>query len=63
MLKGDCLGQVVEIVIGGVPTVLEIRFMGLFISLCRILLQASASTNQFDPVRYQVDLRKVGVGN
>jgi hypothetical protein len=27
MLKGNYLRQVVEIVIGGVPTVLEIRFM------------------------------------
>jgi hypothetical protein len=36
--KGDYLGQVVEIVIRGVPTVLEIRFMYLFMSLVRILL-------------------------
>jgi hypothetical protein len=37
-LKGDYLWQVVEIVIGGVPTVLEVRFMCLFMSLSRILL-------------------------
>jgi hypothetical protein len=37
-LKGDYLRQVVEIVIGGVPTILEIRFMCLFMSLARILL-------------------------
>jgi len=61
-LKGDYLLQVVEIVIGGVPTVLEIRFMCLFISLGSILLQGSLSTNLFNPVRYQVDLRKVEVG-
>ena len=38
-LKGDYLRQVVEIVIGGVPTVLEVCFMCLFMSLGRILLQ------------------------
>ena len=32
-LKGDYLWQVLEIVIGGVPTVLEVRFMCLFMSL------------------------------
>jgi hypothetical protein len=62
MLKGDYLRQIVKIVIGGVPTVLEIRFMGLFMSLGNILLQGSLSTNLFDPVRHQVDLRKVEVG-
>jgi hypothetical protein len=61
-LNGDYLRQVVEIVIEGVPTVLKIRFMCLFVSLGRILLQASISTNLFDPVRHQVDLRKVEVG-
>jgi hypothetical protein len=61
-LKGDYLRQVVEIVIGGVPTVLQIRFMCLFVSLGRILLQGSVSTNLFDPVRHQVDLSKVEVG-
>jgi hypothetical protein len=34
----------------------------LFVSLGRILLQGSVSTNLFDPVRHQVDLRKVEVG-
>ena len=61
-LKGYYLRQVVEIVLGGIPTVLEIHFMCLFLSLCRILLQGSVSTNLFDPVRHQVDLRKVEVG-
>jgi hypothetical protein len=61
-LKVDYLQQVVEIVIGGVPTVLEIRFMCWFVSLGRKLLQDSVSTNLFDPVRHQVDLRKVEVG-
>jgi len=60
--KGDYLWQVVEIVIGGVPTVLEVRFMCLVMSLGRILLQGSVSTNLFDPMRHQVDLRKVEVG-
>jgi hypothetical protein len=40
-LKGDYLWQVVEIVIGGVPTVLEVYFMCLFMSLGRLLLQGS----------------------
>jgi len=46
----------------GVPTVLEIQFMRLFMSHSRILLQGSVSTNLFDPKRHQVDLRKVEVG-
>jgi len=62
MLKGDYLRQVVEIVIGGIPTVLEIRFMCLFMSLGRILLQGSVWKGLFDPVRHQVDLRKVEDG-
>jgi hypothetical protein len=32
-LKGDDVWQVVEIVIGGVPTILEVGFMCLFMSL------------------------------
>jgi len=61
-LKGDYLWQVVEIVIGGIPTVLEVRCMCLFMSLGRILLQRSVSMNQFCPMRHQVELRKVEVG-
>jgi len=61
-LKGDYLWQVVEIMMGGVPTVLEVRCMCWFMSLGRILLQGSVLTNLFDPMRYQVDLRKVEVG-
>jgi hypothetical protein len=61
-LNGDYLWQVVEIVIGGVPTVLEVRFMCLFMSLSRIMLQGSVSMNLFGPVRRPVDLRKVEVG-
>jgi len=60
-VKGDYLRQVVEVVIGGVPTVLEVRFMCLIMSLSRILLQASISTNLFGPMRHQVDLQKVEV--
>jgi hypothetical protein len=37
-LKGDYLRQAVEIVIGGIPTILEVGFMCLFMSLGRILL-------------------------
>ena len=61
-LKGDYLRQVVEIMIGGVPTIVEVRLMCLFMSLGRILLQGSVSTNLFDPMRPQVDLWKVKVG-
>jgi hypothetical protein len=61
-LKGDYLWQVVEIMIGGVPAVLEVCFICLFMSLGRILLQGSVSTNLFGPMRPQVDLRKVEVG-
>jgi hypothetical protein len=61
-LQGDYLRQVVEVVIGGVPTVLEVSFMCVFMSLGRILLQGSVTTNLFDAMRHQVDLRKVEVG-
>jgi len=61
-LKGDYWWQVVEIVIGGGPTVLEVCFVCLFMSLGRIVMQDSLSTNLFGPMRHQVDLRKVGVG-
>jgi hypothetical protein len=49
-------------VIGGIPTVLEVRVMCVFMSLGRILLQGSVSTNLFGPMRHQVDLWKVKVG-
>jgi len=61
MLKGDYLQQTVQIVIGGIPTVLEVRFMCLFKSLGRILLQGSVSMNMFDPMGHLRDLRKVEV--
>jgi hypothetical protein len=60
-LKGDYLRQVVEIVIQGVPTVLQICFMCLLMSLAGMLLQDSISTNLINPVRHQFDLRKVEV--
>jgi len=61
-LKGADLWQIVEFVIGGVPTILQVHFMCLFMSLGRILLQSSVSTNLFSPMRHHVDLRKVEVG-
>jgi len=61
-LKDDYLRQIVQIVIGGVLTVVEVRFMCLVMSLGRILLQGSVSTNLFDPMRHQVDLQTVEVG-
>jgi hypothetical protein len=60
-LKGDYLRQVFQSVIGGDPTILVVHFISLFTSLGRILLQGSVSTNLFDPMRLQVDLRKVEV--
>jgi len=60
-LKGDYLWLVVEIVIGGIPTVIEVRFWWLFLCLGRMLGQGSISTNTFYPVRYQVDLLNVEV--
>jgi hypothetical protein len=60
-VEGDCLRQIVEIAIGGVPTLLQIRLMRLFMSLSRILLQGSILTKHFNPVRHQVNLRKVDV--
>jgi len=62
MLKADYLWQVVQIVIGDVPTVLEVRFMCFCKSLSRILFQGSVSTTLFDPMRHQVDVRKIEVG-
>jgi hypothetical protein len=53
--------QVVEFMIGGVPTVLEVYLMCLFMSLSRRLYQGSVSTNLFDPLRHQVDLQEVEV--
>jgi hypothetical protein len=60
-LKGDLWRQLVEIVIGGIPTVLEICLMFLFMSLRNILLKGSVSMNLCGPMRLQVDLRKVEV--
>jgi hypothetical protein len=60
-LKGDYFWQVVEIVIGGIPTVLEAGLIWLFMPLGRKLLQGSMLTNLFGSMRYQVDLRTVEV--
>jgi hypothetical protein len=60
-LNGNHPRQVVEIVIECVPTVLQIHFMGLFMSLGRILLESFIVTNLFDPVRHQVDHQTVEV--
>jgi hypothetical protein len=61
MLIGDFLSDIVEIVIGGIPTVLEVRFMWLFVFLSRLLMQGSISMNLVDSMRLHVDLRKVEV--
>ena len=49
-LNSDYLWQVVEIVIGGIPTVLEVLVMCIFMSPGRILLQGSVSRNLVDPM-------------
>jgi len=59
--KGDYLWQVAEIVIGGIPTVREVCFRCLFMSLSRILLEHSVSTNLIDPMAHQVGHQKVHV--
>jgi len=48
-------------VIAGVPTVLEVHFKCLFMSLSRIALKGSILTNLFNPMRYKVDHQKVEV--
>ena len=53
-LKGNHLRHVVEIVIRGDPTVLDVHCMCLFMSLGRILLQGSISTIPFDPMTLPV---------
>jgi len=61
-LKGDYVLQVVEIVIGGIPTILEFRFKCMFGSLGRSLLQGFISTNLFDPMWHEVCFHTVEVG-
>jgi hypothetical protein len=60
-IKGDYMWQVVEIVIGDIPTVHEVGFMCFFMFLNRILWQGSVSTNLFGPMRQKVDVQKVEV--
>jgi len=52
MMTGDFLCQVVEIVIRGIPTVLDINVKCLFMSLGRILLKGSISTTLLNPIRH-----------
>jgi len=61
-LKGDYLWQLVEIVIGGIPIVLEVRFLCLMMSLGRILLKGSVLTNLFGPMRHHMDVRNIEIG-
>jgi hypothetical protein len=60
-MNGDYLLQGVENVNGGIPTILEVWLRFLFMSLRRIQLTGSLSPNLFDPMRHQLDLRKVKV--
>jgi hypothetical protein len=52
---------VVKNVIGGVPTVLGIRLMYILMTLGKILLQGSVSTNLLDSGRHEVDIRPIAV--
>ena len=62
MLIGYYLWQVVELMIGGVPTIVLVHFMWLWISLGRILLEGSITTNRFNSMRHSMDLRNVEIG-
>ena len=61
-LIGHYLRQVVEIGFGSVPTILEVRFMCLVMSLGRTRLHGSVTTYLSDPMRHQVALWTVEVG-
>jgi hypothetical protein len=49
-LKGDYMRQGVPSVMGGVPTILDIRLVCFFMCLARTLFQGTVSTNLFNPV-------------
>jgi hypothetical protein len=61
-LQGDYFWQVVEIVIGGIPTVLKVHCICSCIFLGRILWQGSVLKNVICPMRHQVDIQNVEVG-
>jgi hypothetical protein len=60
-LKRYYLQQEGEIVIGGIPIILEFRFMCLFISLGRIRLEGSILINLFNPMGHHTDLQNLQV--
>jgi hypothetical protein len=62
ILKGECLQQAVEIGFEGIPIVLEVRLLRLFIFLGGIQLKGFISTNLYDLLRHQLGLRTVEVG-
>ena len=62
MLNGEYIWQGVELVMGDVPPVLEVRYMCLIMSRRRIQLQGSVSTNLFNPMGHQVNVRKLEAG-
>jgi len=62
MLHGDHLRQELVSVIEGIPTIFEVHFMHMFRSRLSITMKDSLLTNLFDPVRHQVNCRKVEVG-
>ena len=61
-LSGHDFCQLVENIIGGIPTVVEVRVMLLFTYLTGILFQSSVLTNLFDSFRHYVKFRTVEVG-
>jgi len=50
MLQEDLLRQVVEIELGGVPIILGVHFIRVFMCFGRILLEGSMEMNLFDPM-------------
>jgi hypothetical protein len=61
-LRGDYLRQGVEILMGDVPTVLEVRFMCVVMFRGRTLVKGSLSTNLCNPKRHVLALQKVEFG-
>ena len=61
-LKREYLWLIVEIVIGGVSTILQVCSRCVIVTFSKILLQGSVSMNLFNPMKHQENLRKVEDG-
>jgi hypothetical protein len=58
-MKPEYLWRVVDIVIGGIQTVLEVGLLCLFMSVGRMLLYSSVRMNLFGPMKHQLDPQRV----